>query len=344
MAHQSKRIAYIDFMNILACFGVICLHCSGSVFAYGEVEPRLWLLSMLVQTLTHWSIPVFFMITGTTLLEYRKKYDTKIYFKKRFLRTGIPFVFWSVFYLFRPVFMDGAALPTLEDFRNAIFNNQALGIFWFFYTLFAIYLCIPIFSLLTEHGYRIPEYICILSFLGVAVYPVITRFFFPVYSETVPPFLTGYIGYLFLGWLIYKKELSQKTRRIIYIFGVLGALLMFFGTWYLSSQSGTLDQIFMEYLSIACYPMSTAVMVAGRYLKWEKIYDFCKPEKISKIANAGLGIYLVHIFYICLGEKFTFLVIHPMYYTLIMPFIIYSVSLITVLILKKIPLVQKLVP
>ena len=90
---SKRRIAYIDFMNIWACFGVVCLHCSGSVFEYGQIETRLWVLSMLVQTIMHPAVPLFFMITGTTLLEYRKKYSTKFYFKKRFLRTGIPFVF-----------------------------------------------------------------------------------------------------------------------------------------------------------------------------------------------------------------------------------------------------------
>lgn len=120
------------------------MHCSGSVFEYGNIEGRLFLLSLFVQTLAHSAIPVFFMITGTTLLEYRKKYDTKTFFKKRFMRTVIPFVFWSLFYLLRPVWMEGTPFPKAEDFRNALFNNGATGIFWFFYTLFAIYLCIPV--------------------------------------------------------------------------------------------------------------------------------------------------------------------------------------------------------
>ena len=60
-------------MNIYACFSVICMHCSGSVFEYGNIEGRLFLLSLFVQTLAHSAIPVFFMITGTTLLEYSKR-------------------------------------------------------------------------------------------------------------------------------------------------------------------------------------------------------------------------------------------------------------------------------
>lgn len=47
-AGKSQRLAYIDFMNIAACFGVICMHCSGSVHLYGMTEDRLWILSMAV--------------------------------------------------------------------------------------------------------------------------------------------------------------------------------------------------------------------------------------------------------------------------------------------------------
>ena len=341
---SKRRIAYIDFMNIWACFGVVCLHCSGSVFEYGQIETRLWLLSMLVQTIMHPAVPLFFMITGTTLLEYRKKYSTKVYFKKRFLRTGIPFVFWSIFYLYRPVFMDKTEMPGWEEFRNAILNNQAIGIFWFFYSLFAIYLCIPVFSLLIEHGYKVVAYICILSFLSVAIYPVIIRFVFPVYGEILPTFFSGYIGYVFLGWLIYRKEISSKIRKVIYFFGILGAILLFAGTWYLSFRGGAIDEFFMEYTSIACYPLSAAVMVFGRYANWDRLYSFIAPEKISKIAGAGLGIYLVHLFYIELSEKIGILAVHPMYYTIIMPFAIYLVSLITVLLLQKIPIIRKVLP
>ena len=342
---QKKRIDYINFMNIYACFSVVCMHCSGSVFEYGNIESRLFLLSLFVQTLAHSAIPVFFMITGTTLLEYRKKYDTKTFFKKRFMRTVIPFVFWSLFYLLRPVWMEGTPFPKAEDFRNALLNNQATNIFWFFYTLFAIYLCIPIFSLIAKkENFRIVEYICLLSFLGTAVYPVVTRFLFPVYGEIVPPFVTGNMGYVFLGWLICHENYSKRKRTAIYIAGIAGALLLFFGTWYLAVREGYTDEFFMGYSSLACYPMSAAVMLFGKHVKWERIYRLIPQTVVMKIASAGLGIYVVHLFFIMVGEKIHIFGVHVMYFTVIMPFLIYGISLAVVLLLKKIPVIRKIVP
>ena len=138
-----KRLDYIDFMNIFACFGVVCLHCSGLVFCFSET--RAWFAAMFVQTVFHFAVPVFFMISGTTLLEYRARYSTKAFFKKRFTKTGIPFVFWSLFYLLVPTVFGKAPLPTFEAVRNGIFNNGANNVFWFFYVIFGIYLSMPAF-------------------------------------------------------------------------------------------------------------------------------------------------------------------------------------------------------
>ena len=43
----------------------------------------------------YWAVPVFLMITGVNLLNYREKYDTSTYFRKRVMRTVIPWLAWS---------------------------------------------------------------------------------------------------------------------------------------------------------------------------------------------------------------------------------------------------------
>ena len=79
--NSPKRLYYIDILNILSCFAVVVLHCSGGVFYYQKT--RLWFIYMFLQTVAHFAVPVFFMLTGANLLDYRKKYDTKTFFIKR---------------------------------------------------------------------------------------------------------------------------------------------------------------------------------------------------------------------------------------------------------------------
>lgn len=340
---RKAHLDYIDFLNIFACFGVICLHCSGAVFQFEET--RLWFISMLVQTVFHFAVPVFFMVSGANLLEYRARYDTKTFFKKRAARTGIPFLFWSVFYLFLPCLLKGATLPTAVMLRNAIFNNEANNIFWFFYAIFAIYLCMPVFSLVAKkENFKVISYLCLLSYFFNGVFPCITRFAFPITVWIVPPAVSGYIGYIFLGWLIRHETFSKKVRVGIYISGVLGAALMFFGTWLLSKRSGSTDTFFMDYNSIACFPLSVAVMLGAKHFPWHTVYRVIPQKAVSKIASTTLGIYVLHMVCLNIVERFGILTAHPVYATAIFPPIIFLFCMAIVLLLSKIPIVKRIVP
>lgn len=347
MSEQStpKRVHldYIDFLNIFACFGVVCLHCSGAVFQFETT--RLWFLSMLVQTVFHFAVPIFFMTSGATLLEYRARYNTKTFFKKRFARTGVPFLFWSVFYLLVPCILNGASLPTLEMLRDAVFNNGATNIFWFFYAIFGIYLCMPVFSLLAKpENFKVISYLCLLSYFFNGVFPCITRFAFPITSWIVPPAVSGYIGYIFLGWLIRHETFSKKTRIGIYIAGVFGAALMFFGTWLLSAKGESTDAFLMDYNSVACFPLSAAVMLGAKHFPWRAVYRVIPQKAVSKIASATLGVYVLHLFCLMVLERFHVLAAHPVYSTVLFPPLIFSVCTAVVLLLSKIPLVKRIVP
>lgn len=342
-ANGQTHLDYIDFLNIFACFCVICLHCSGAVFHFEE--SRLWFISMFVQTVFHFAVPVFFMVSGANLLEYRARYDTKTFFKKRLMRTGVPFLFWSVFYLFLPCILNGASLPTAVMLRNAVFNNEANYIFWFFYAIFGIYLSMPILSLLAKkENFKVISYLCLLSYFFNGLLPCITKFGFPITGWIVPPIVSGYIGYVFLGWLIRYETFSKRTRICVYISGALGAVLMFFGTWLLSKKGEGTDILFMEYNSVACFPLSAAVMLGAKHFPWRVVYRVIPQKIVSKISSTTLGIYVMHMLCLSVTERFGVLTAHPIYAMVIFPPIIFLLCMAVALLLSKIPIVKRIVP
>lgn len=81
-----KRILYFDVLNILACICVIWLHCNSVLYSY-DPGAGLWRLSLFVQVICHFAVPAFFMISGANLMNYREKYSTAEFIKRRFLRT-----------------------------------------------------------------------------------------------------------------------------------------------------------------------------------------------------------------------------------------------------------------
>ena len=77
-----ERIIYYDLLNVVATLCVIAMHCNGIVHTYSNTLD--WKQSLIIEVIAYWAVPVFFMLSGATLLEYRKRYTTTMFFKKEF--------------------------------------------------------------------------------------------------------------------------------------------------------------------------------------------------------------------------------------------------------------------
>ncbi len=340
----SLRLDYIDFLHILASFAVVLMHCCG-IFSY-FAESGVWFLALFLQCITHFAIPVFFMVSGATLLEYREKYDTKTFYKKRFLHAVVPFLFWSLFYLVFNSIINHTPMPNLADSAKMILNNKVLNNFWFFYEIFGAYLAMPLLSLLAKkENTKAIEGFCILFFVFRAVLPLFTSYVAPVTNYFDPAITSGCIGYLFMGYLIKYENYTKKKRQIIYGIGALALVLMFFGTWRLSKQDGEINKFYCDYYSIACMPYSFAFMLFIKHLSYEKLFKVFPQKLMRTVSSTSLGVYLLHMVFLILVDKIPLLSKTSSYMQMLLftP-IIYILCVGITLILKKIPVLRKLIP
>ena len=109
MEKKTERVFLIDFLNVISCFGVVWLHVNGAVWTFSYF--RTWVTSWLLETLLYWPVPIFFMLSGITLLGYRDRYNTKVFLKKRMMKTLLPFLFWSVVSIFWSIYVSGYLTP-----------------------------------------------------------------------------------------------------------------------------------------------------------------------------------------------------------------------------------------
>lgn len=79
-----KRKAYLQVLSVLSCFAVIFLHVNHCFWDFGYED--YWILANFIESIMYFAVPVFFMITGATLLNYRKRYSTKNIFKNVFIK------------------------------------------------------------------------------------------------------------------------------------------------------------------------------------------------------------------------------------------------------------------
>ena len=88
---HKKDTRYLSFLSVVACLAVVFLHTNGCFWNFSATG-RYWLTANIIESVFYFAVPVFFMISGATLIDYSERYSTTVFFKKRILKTVIPFV------------------------------------------------------------------------------------------------------------------------------------------------------------------------------------------------------------------------------------------------------------
>lgn len=343
----TKRVLYFDILNICACFCVICLHCNGAVHYLYE-NSHVWHQALLVETVCYWAVPVFLMLTGATLLNYRNRYSTKVFFQKRLMRTVVPWFFWSgvIFFsrLLRGRLEEGV---TVIDFIPMLLNNQIESVYWFFPVLFSIYLAIPVLATLLEikNARTIFWYMFLLGFVTYSVFPVVFKLWHLSWNSAFnfPLLGGGYILFVILGYLISTEENRPKYRYIIYFLAILSMVFRYVGTIILSMQDHALNKTLFGYIQFHSVILAVAVFLFFKHFPFDRFLSSWSGI-LSKLSACSLGIYLIHkIVMSTLIRLFSVSVI-AWQWRYLAPFLIYSICLCIVLVLKKVPIVRNVVP
>ena len=344
MANAKKF--HITALSVFACFGVVCMH-TGSFWSFSK--SLNWIAGNAVESFFYFAVPVFLMISGATLINYRKRYTTAEYFKKRISKTLIPFLFWSIFALFFNRILWGAGSVSFNplDIINSVINTKYVGIYYFFIVLFSVYLSIPVISLIPEESRRKGFlYIIVTAFTVNSLLPFILSLTggrinhngnFSFYA------CGGYMFYPIIGYYLENYELSKKAKAAIFTLGFLSLAVHFFGTWMLSWKAGEIVKTFKGYTSVFCILYSSAVYLLFKLFPFERLPKFI-ISAIEFFSGQTFGIYLIHMLLIRLAiSKFNFSPVNPIA-RLVYAVFLFLLSGIIIKILQKIPFVKRLVP
>lgn len=345
---DKKRVLYYDLLNIVACIAVVALHVNGAVWQFSY--DRYWITSLITETALYWAVPIFFMLTGATLMDYRERYQTNVFFQKRFVKTGIPFLFWSAVAIPWGLFV-AHTLPADMKFDvagilDAVFNTKALNIYWFFMPLFAVYLCIPFLSVIPKENRKKPfAYLAGLSFVTISCLPLFCNLLgFHFNKDLQNPMGGGFILFVLLGWLLANCELSAKVRYALYIGGAGGWALRFLMTLRLSYANGAVDNSFGGYTNLPSVLLAVAVFVWFRYHDWSFLTGPRCSRIVRTLSGASFGVYLTHIFVLhFLTDRFQ-IPIRSIWWRIFGILPVYLIPLVITLVIQKIPIIKKIMP
>ena len=342
MKKNSERKTYIDILNIIAIISVIALHCNGIV--HGNPNARAWNTSLIVECLCYFAVPVFFMLSGANLMNYRDKYDTKTFFKKRFVRVLIPFLFWSMFMFCYKIFITHSiTINGVKDFINAFFANKEETTYYFFWNIIGLYLTMPLLSLVAKkENKKSLWFVCILYFVLNGFIPNILSLIGITYNTGATVQLGGYIIFAILGYLLSQEEISKKYRLLFYISAIIGLVYRYSTTFILSKNAGYVVKTTWGYTSWHSILLACAIFVFIKSINLNKLSEKCK-NILAQIAGCSYGIFLIHQLVMSLERNILNINTACWEWRTFGIVTTYIISLSVVYILKKIPVIKRIV-
>ncbi len=350
------RSVYIDLIRTVAMVAVLLLHASGQwiitsqeMSQLNHVEIILWGVVDVYQSVGVMGVPLFLMLTGALLLQPEKDDSLRVFFKKRWARIGLPSLFWFAAYFAWDFLVQNIPFTSSAIIQGIL--NGPYTQMWYLYVLAGLYLLTPIFRVFIAHADQtLVKYFVILWVLGVAIIPFFSLFtIFQLNSNVFA--ITGYIGFFVLGTYLSTVEMRRSTLSL---FIILGVALTAVSTYVLAATvGGTGMYFFQQYFSPTIILASVMVFLLLLTVKppsVQKENSLSKVHKLIKVISENtLGIFFIHVMIIesIQNGYFGFAInrntLNPIIEVPLLTAIVLFVSVAIILLLKKIPYLNKLV-
>lgn len=348
---KKKYNIYFDILTILSCLMVVFFHMNQIVYQYSDTLS--WKISVAERCIVYSAIPIFFMLSGAKLLDYRKRYSTKEYIKKRLLRVGVPFLFWNIFCV---IYHFSLGLePTansVKEFISMFFNSEFQAPYWFFYPLFAIYAAIPVLSLILQvpNHRKYLWYTVGISFTLNWVFIPLCKIIGIQYNSYLSmPICSGYMMYAVAGYLISTEQWSRPKRCFLYTAALLSGIFAFVYTTTSSVTNNETNRFIFSYNYFPSALTGMAIFVMVKHLFEKHCHDrhLQQGGKFTKlirsISNCCMGVWLTHYLVIQVLGYFTGLSPSSFIWRFACPFLVFVVCLAGIYTAKKLPLFKHIV-
>jgi len=313
-----KRIVFLDYLRVIACFMVMAIHSAEPFYLGGEAPnitaiasrwDMLWI--SLTECLCRVAVPLFVMTSAYLLFPVHR--PTGEFFKRRLLRVAVPFAVWAVAY----VAVYGGR------FGQLLFNfPDEGGHLWFVPMLLGLYLLMPLLSPWAEKVSERELRGWILLWLFTTTFPFLRRLWESQFG--LPPFgavpylygecpwnmfgafyyVSGLVGYMLLGFWFRKFAAERswaKTLSRAFPLWSLGVAIIgipfFFYVDKFPFAAPYAQAVRME-MSIEYCSLGVALTTLGVFIAMRKLnFGGAFYERIVRpISEASYGMYLLHMF------------------------------------------------
>ena len=354
-----KRIIYLDYLRVLAIFGVLLNHIStfcngGSVFNSS--------IAMFYNSLGRIGVPVFLMLTGILLLN--NKLPIKDFIKRRYPRVIIPFLFWiGLFILFKMFVLDPSLVgqKAITSAVNSFFCDR-----WYVWMILGVYLVIPIFAAFIKGTkFEGVKYFLIIWLITSILITISKIFDFKLYYLDLAIF-SGPIGFLMLGYYLHYKEFNISPKKVVIISLLVFILFTLIKTfisidylsisysfrYYMFAEKSHLEIDIISIIQVASFFLIVKYIPMVKSGICEKITKFCNKKNMLlltiSMSQASYGIYLCHYFItlsvrkILQAYNMSYTDMHAVIFVPVFTIFVLFASYGIMMILNKVPVINKL--
>ena len=239
-----------------------------------------------------------------------------------------------------------------EDFVQKFFANQIFYHLYFLYYIIGLYLITPLLRKGLAHATMNDIYYFLaLWFLFTPFTQIIGLF---GYNIGVPvEAATGNLGLYIAGYAIKKTRINNKIILLSCIVVAGSIMVMTFGTYFMSLNSGKYNTQFMSMnITQTTYAMCLFILIRETVGRVTLSTSSIIGQSISAVAGASMGIYLIHpmlLYYCAHYGLYDVFLLSPfdLGLAIFIPMVtalLFVASMIIVMIMQKIPLIRKIVP
>lgn len=297
---ENRRVLYLDALRVISVAGVMMIHVSSKAAGNAGMGTGDWVSFVCCNCLGRFAVPVFFMISGSLMLDPDRDGSVRKLFERNIAHMVGTLFFWSFLYLLKDLLCDlygeGQALQGPKEYVKQFLYGPTF--LWFLFVLTGLYLIVPLLRPIVKEK-RLMEYFLLLwmLFTMAGSFTTAVEWLEPgreLLRKFQMRFVYGYSGCFVLGY--YLKNCfrpGRLFRRILYAAGI-GAYLFTVGiTCCLSLQKQDYVQTYLDGSMLNCLVMAAAIFVYGQNT-WNRARP-CAERWIHKIASCSFGMYLVHM-------------------------------------------------
>lgn len=338
----------IEFIRIFAIALTIMIHVSNVyIYSFEKITNFDFLISIIYNSIARICVPLFFMISGIFLI--KQEYNRQKYFN-RIKKFVCILLIWSIiYYLINNNFkITNLTSTIINSFLNANMTSRHL---WFMYAIIGIYIALPFIQNMCKNLTKEQENIflilwAILSGFAVIYVPVARIITKTNVDITYPiPIINSayYLGYFISGHILYERFKDSKTSKSKNIFlisyYILSTLVTILSTYFISIIEKKVFDSMMWYRSIFTIIATVSIFILV-VINEKKI----KSSIILKLSKYSFGIYLIHMIFLkIIKSNLSIIDLNPIISIPLITIIIYILSLLSCLIIKKIPIIKNII-